>query len=383
MQDPSFKNRAALTSSDVYDAPDSFSKINVVNDPTAATIITIASGALTTIVGTNTQFITAGLAVGDLLYLLGVVNPFVITAVTSETACTIDRDAGALATPEFSFVKADTTQLEIGKNSIYVIWQPPIGIMQCDQILGAGEYKFALNPNSDFKTSCIQSLFPQTVGVGNLYTNFDVDITDVKLYVATVKLEMNDDEYELDLMEMNVQSKSITPDNQTNQFTIPSSTKHISVFFQANSSGTNTVYPPSVFRTSRGQEKFLSSIQLNYANLTKPNNRWDSIFRGSTNLVNEWQQRYTDNLREAGMIDSLGGTESFAEFLERGIFVHYSFDRDMSDKSTQLQLATTFSNVPGGTFATATKVFVVCHYRRKVQIQVNNGMIVAVRSLDA
>ena len=255
--------------------------------------------------------------------------------------------------------------------------------MQCDQILGAGEYKFALNPNSDFKTSCVQSMFPQTVGSNNVYTNFSVDITDVKLYVATVKLEMNDDEYELDLMEMNVQSKSITPDNQTNQFTIPSSTKHISVFFQANSSGTNTVYPPSVFQTSRGQEKFLSSIQLNYANLTKPNNRWDSIFRGSTNLVNEWQQRYTDNLREAGMIDSVGGTESFAEFLERGIFVHYSFDRDMSDKSTQLQLATTFSNVPGGAFTDATKVFVVCHYRRKVQIQVNNGMIVAVRSLDA
>jgi hypothetical protein len=73
--------------------------------------------------------------------------------------------------------------------------------------------------------------------------------------VATVKLEMSDDENELDLMEMNVQSKTITPDNQTNQFTIPSSTKYISVFFQANSSGTNTKYPPSLFQTSAGQEK--------------------------------------------------------------------------------------------------------------------------------
>ena len=384
MQDPSFKNRASLTSSGVYKPADSFNRINVVNDPANATTIAIVAAAAV-VAGVNTQFVTAGVTTGDLLFLAGEIRPFKVAVVGAETSLVLDRAfaAGTAATSDFYFVKADSTQLETGKNTISVIWTPPIGIMQCDQVLGAGEYKFCLNPNSDYKTSAVQSAIAQTVGTVDNYTNFDINITDIKLYVATVKLEMSDDEYELDLMEMNVQSKTITPDNQTNQFTIPSSTKYISVFFQANSSGTNTKYPPSLFQTSAGQEKFLTSLQLNYANLTKPNTRWDSVFRGATGLINQWQQRYTDNLREAGMIDSIGGAESFEDFLARGVFVHYSFERDMSDKATQLQLATSFSNVPGGTFTESTKVFVVCHYRRKVQIQVNNGMIVAVRSLDA
>lgn len=373
MFNPSFRERAELTSSGVYKAHDSFNNFRA--GPLGCTV---ALATNTTLTGTNTLFVTEGVAPGDQIYFPGPDKLYTVNAVDDEDTLTVVETVAAAiaATIDFVFIK-NPTQLETGKNSIYVIWRPPIGIMDHEDALGAGEYKFSLNPNADYKKSVVQSAADLAVGVG-----FDVEIQDVKLYVATAKLELFDDEYELDLMEMNVQSKMLTPDTSNNQFTIPSSTKHISIFTQANSSGTNTMYPPSLFRTAGGQEKALTSIQLNYANLVKPNSRWDSVFSVADN-TNQWQQRYVDNLRECGMINCVGGAESYSEFLERGVFVHYAFDRDESDKSTQLQLSTTFTGITGGAFAEPTKIFVVCHYRRKVQIQVNNGMIVAVRSLTA
>ena len=93
--------------------------------------------------------------------------------------------------------------------------------------------------------------------------------------------------------------------------------------------------------------------------------------------MNNWQQRYVDNLRECNMLDSVGGAETFAEFLERGIYIHYSFARDESDRSTQVQLSTAFS----GAFTEVTKVFLCSHYTRAVELTTANGSIVAVRTL--
>ena len=294
--------------------------------------------------------------------------------------CTVTPVPGAAiaATANFTVLRANVAASEDGKNDVYVIWRPPIGIMDCDEVLGAGDYRFSLNPNSDFLKSCVQSRIAKTASAAAAANGFNVVVQDVKFYAAVVKASIPDQVQNLYLMETDVQSKAVTPDSQTLQFTVPPSTKFLTVFIQTNRAGTDTTAPPSLFTTSQNQEQAWSSLQLTYANITRPSTRWDSTFGGTRN---NWQQRYVDNLRECNMLDSVGGAETFAEFLERGIYVHYSFARDESDRSTQVQLSTAFTGVPGNVFADATKVFLCSHYTRAVELTTSNGSIVAVRTL--
>ena len=374
MINPSFNDRCRLTSIGSFSPLGDSNSVSV--GVTGTTIaITAVSGAVAGI-----DSLLTNLDVGDTLVVNGV--PYTITARTSNTAATVTPPplANVAATAQCYGIKSDPTQTQNGKNDIYVIWRPPIGIMDVSEMLGAGDYRFSLNPNSDFQKSAVQSTAALNVGVAPATPGiFNVSVMDIKLYVATVKASIPDQVQNLYLREIDVQSKSIIQGNNSLQFTIPPSTRYISVFTQANASGANTMYPPSLFTTVNGDEKSMTSLQLTYANQVKPSTRWDSNF---TNTVggrqNQWQQRYVDNLREANLLDSDGGAEDYQQFLERGVFVHYSFGRDESDKSTQAQLSL---NYAGEFTGTPTKVFLVSHYTRAVELTTSNGVIVSVRTL--
>jgi len=89
----------------------------------------------------------------------------------------------------------------------------------------------------------------------------------------------------------------------------------------------------------------LESLQITYANTTKPSTRWSSSFSKVQNgaagnpSINEMQQRYNDSLQESGLLMSSGGAETFKDYLARGPYYHYSFTRDSEDKSTQVQIS--------------------------------------------
>src|SRR4051812_32823142 len=42
------------------------------------------------------------------------------------------------------------------------------------------------------------------------------------------------------------------------------------------------------------------------------------------------------------------GAETYEDWLQRGPIYHYSFVRDASNRSTEVQVTTTFSNLPNG-----------------------------------
>ena len=66
------------------------------------------------------------------------------------------------------------------------------------------------------------------------------------------------------------------------------------------------------------------------------------------------------------------------DWLERGMFIHYTFERNSNNLSTQVQMTIQHSAaVPA-----ATKVFLVAHYRKLVEITTANGSVQSVRSLD-
>ena len=123
-----------------------------------------------------------------------------------------------------------------------------------------------------------------------------------------------------------------------------------------------------------GTEKNLTSLQLTYANTTKPSTRWSSAYGTG---VNEIQQRYHDSLGESGMLMSTGGSETLEEYLERGAYYHYSFTRDAEDRSTQVQLSTTFSSLELG-----ANIFIISWFSRAIELTTTNGQIQSVRSLS-
>lgn len=261
-----------------------------------------------------------------------------------------------------------------GRNRVFAIWQPPIGISDYDQPMGSGDFRYQLNPNSDYQKACIESRNPALFSAAQ--ANYKVVVHDIKLYIATVKMSIPEGVSTLHLMECLVQSKQATSSG-TLEFTVPSSTRAISLFVQDGTAGTgNPLVPPTRFVAADSQEATLNSLQLTYANTTKPSTRWNSEY---SPIVNKLQQRYLDTQVESGMILASGGTESFREYLDRGLLIHYSFDRDAQDRSTQVQLAYDFT----AALPTNTNVFLVAWYSRVSEITTSNGSIASVRSLMA
>jgi hypothetical protein len=123
-----------------------------------------------------------------------------------------------------------------------------------------------------------------------------------------------------------------------------------------------------------GSQNTLESLQITYANMTKPSTRWDSEFKDD---INKFQQRYIDDLTECRLIESDGGAESFGEWLQRGPYYFYSFNRDREDKSTQVQLSASFTDMEAD-----AQMFLVAMYSRVTEISVDDGTVQSVRSLN-
>ena len=263
------------------------------------------------------------------------------------------------------------------RNSVFALWQPPIGIFDHDGVLGAGDWRISLNPNSRYKTAAIQTKGRGTEaaalpsGVGT----FDLEILNVKFYVATVKASIPQGISSLYLMESQIQSKPISgPDNQY-EFTVPSSTRALTIFVQSNKAGSNPLFPPSMFKLQNEEDLKLKSLQITFANTTKPSTRWESSFGAG---INKLQQRYNDSLQESGLLMSSGGAETFKDYLARGPIYHYSFTRDSEDKSTQVQVQLGFDAVNPAN----ANIFLVSWYSRGIEITTHNGQIQEVRSLS-
>jgi hypothetical protein len=343
---------------------------------TGTVAIAAADGAVT---GVTTLLDKA--VVGDKLVVRG--TAYTITVVTGPLALTVwpFPPANTVATADAYILK--TIPKPSGhRNTVFVLWQPPIGIMDHDQPLGAGDWRFSLNPNSNYKLAGIESGQGTYAAPIVAPTNFNLTIVDVKLYVATAKASIPQGISTLYLMESQSVSKPAgTGANQNFEFTVPSSTRALTVFVQSGKAGSNPLIPPSMFKcipsatiATAGTEKNIKSLQLTYSNVTKPSTRWHSDYTG---ILNELQQRYNDSLSESGLLMSSGGAESIDQWLERGPYFHYSFVRDAEDRSSQVQLSIDYSSLEEN-----SNVFLVAWFSRAVELTTVGGTITAVRSLS-
>jgi hypothetical protein len=257
---------------------------------------------------------------------------------------------------------------EKAMDSVYMMYAPPLGIMEHGKPMASGDYRFQFNPASNFETAGLESL--------EAVTTHKLVVTSMELYICTEKQEVAASGTEvLHLMEHQLQSKPLGGAGDKNfDFTVPSSTKAISIFVQSGNAGSNTGTPPSKFCCyTDDEERTLKSVQVTYANITKPPTRWSSEYSGAEKKL---QQRYLDTQIESSQAFSPGGAQSLQQWMNDGVLLHYSWIRDANDRSTQLQLQIDYAAAEAN-----ANIFLVAHYTKSVEIQVSNGFVSSVTSL--
>lgn len=290
-----------------------------------------------------------------------------------------DGQARDAADPGHNFPVDDPDQ-----SVVYFMYQPPLGIMEHNKPLGAGDYRFQFNPNANYKTAAVESNVANKAGdIADDGNTTDFVVESMELYICTEKMDVSPTGTDLlHLLEHQVQSKPISAAGEQNyDFTIPPSTRALSIFVQSSKSGTNTLCPPSSFITlnpggtaKANDQNSLRSFQITYANVTKPPTRWTSEFGANTQKLS---QRYLDTQIESSQAFSSGGCQTFQQWKNDGALIHYGWARDASDRSTQLQLQIDFASMEPN-----ANLFVVAHYSRTVEMQVSNGFISSVSSLS-
>ena len=355
----------------------------------ASTVYTVSvAAALGAVVGVGTNFSAAD--VGSTLVVAG--EKYVITVVTSATQLNVHPfpPADVVATADWYCIRRNLTRSTQARNKQSILWRPPLGIFGLGPTvaLGSGDYRFQLSPSADFRTSMIETYNPNYQTSSGANCPFSINILDVKLYCHIAKANIPDGIQECHFLEWQVQSKTQTNANMTHSFTVPPSTRSLYVFLQSGSAGTNPAFPPSRFASDNDSDLNLVSIQLTYANQTKPQTRWNSGFAidptapaTSGRNVDFLTQLYHQQLIESGLEEEKGGAETENEWLRRGPLYGWRFDRDMSDRATEVQLQITYAPSAAGGFDTSSKLFLCANYSRQVNIRTQNGSVVEVQSL--
>ena len=257
----------------------------------------------------------------------------------------------------------------------YFIYQPPLGIMEHSKPMGAGQYRFQFNPASNFVKACVESNVDQIHGFGNDY-QFKVET--MELYICEEKMDISPTGTDvLHLLEHQVQSKKMSQSSSVD-FTVPPSTKAITMFVQSGLAGIDNRFPPSKFTVENGLHKKLRNLQISFANTTKPPTNWTSD-NGNAH-TQKMQQRYLDTQIESGQAFSSGGCETMSDWMLNGPIFHYTFVRDANDRSTQVQLSAQWD--PRTPIDPNDNIFLVAHYTRSVEVSVESGFISQVVSLN-
>jgi hypothetical protein len=351
--------------------------------------ITIDAGGV--VGGDETNFWGDGVRVGMILVVEGVKYP--ITGIVNGSATFLTVKLPTPFTPittgkEYKVVtEEDRYTSSNGRNRVYVLWRPGIGIFDDAVALGAGNYTISLNPATNYKTAALQTLSSNTNSA-----TYNLTIDDIRFYASTYKMEKPDMVEELTLHEVDVQSKVIGDSGNVSslQFTVPPSTYGVAVFFQAGNAGYDSISPSTLFKTKQVypplsttvDERSLQNIQISYGGMTRPQINWtnqeftyDNTIAGATS-TNELQQRYIDTISETGMLNNVGGVESFEDYLKRGLYVYYEFLKSESNKATDLQLS---CNLASGLPAD-TRLFIAALYTKRVDITTAGGLVVQVSS---
>lgn len=268
-----------------------------------------------------------------------------------------------------------------GKNTTMFIWKPALGIFDTATPMGAGEYDIQLNPSQDYVLACIQSFKGNTTSlvVGDQADQVNVKVKQFRFYACMVRTNLPASGVEtLHLMEMSVHTinqKADTNVEINDEVSVPSSTRALTLFLQDAQAGKHSDIPPSKYGIVNDLSALsLRNYQIQYANMTKPTVRYDSLYDTTKDTL---QQRYINCALESGQFFNPAGFESYADYLERGPFLHESFVKAADNLATRVHVVASYDSI-----GRDARLFVIAHYSSTVQITRHNGLIVDLKQLN-
>ena len=334
------------------------------------------------------NLVVGSFVVGDIFKIVGGagdLTEYVIRAVTLDTVAQqtyvidIGAEPRAAANGNFSRVRTNNPSRRVGQ--FEMTWQPPLSIFKIPTAVPSGRYELVLNPqtSSQYRKRAIESLLAdKTPGAGN---DYDFQITDMYLYVATVDGTRADDlTYLLDLEEIRCQVDSADVGGAgffQKNFDVSPSTFALTTAFQDTRAGSLTQYSASKFKiNSTAQDELkLNRMFISYAGQQKPSPDADPEFN-----INDDRtiQRYLESQIQTGAYFDCGGAEDIEEYHNRGSYYYFAWPRDGTDRSTRVQVHYGFSGAVAN-----SRVLLFDHAKKTARIEVKDGRVINVQVEDA
>ena len=259
------------------------------------------------------------------------------------------------------------------KGKVELIWQPPLSIFKVPHAIpGGGDMELVLYPQTRnvFQKLAVESL----TGDKDSGADFSFHVTDLFFYAATVEgPRMDNGSYLLDLDETNCQIKTAgTAGLQQNQFDVSPSTHSLTMAFQDQRAGSNTLYSQSKFKVNgaASDELKLNRFFIQYDGESKPSPDADPLFVG---FEDRTTQRFAETQMAIGAWMDSGGSETIQEWQDRGAYYTMQWPRDGASRATRVVTHTQFT----APIANAN-VLLFNHYKAVARVTMQDGQIVQV-----
>jgi hypothetical protein len=310
--------------------------------------------------------------------LLGHSVPMKILEILSPTQIRVEAIISADIGGAVNFQKRSNVQGPTRRSGITeMLWQPPLSIFKNKTaVAGGSTMELVLNPHNlaTLKQTAVEVIGNKTAGI-----DYDFVIDSVYLYIAVVTGPRYDNlNYLLDLTQTNCQGKQLANANtglQKLNFEVASSTSALTVCFQDSRNSDNQVPNGKLrFDNAGTTEKNLTRFYTQYAQESRPSPDADPSYdpaTGDSRLV----RRYTESILQSGTYFSEGGSESYEEYLNNGMYMHMVYPRDGVARDTRATVNVQFSGDVGNT----AQVLVMDHHRQVVSISNKDGRTVEVR----
>ena len=262
-----------------------------------------------------------------------------------------------------------------------LVWQPPLSIFKCKKALPTcynNELEFFID-SGNYKKSFIQSVLANRTDIDHNGTDYKLRILDMVFRPCKVigGDRVVDDSFIIDLNEISCQKKPIlNASGDEVSLEVKPSTMAIAIAFQDQSSGSNSLYPPQLFKIANNQELNLTSYYIRYAGRQRP----------SPNPVIDVTTANTDKIVDLYIRNNLSNCQFFAdsqeklnEWKERGIYFYHPWPKSGEDRDTYVQISSTFSSLS----SSQINLLLFSFYKKMVLVEMENSKIKEIRIVNA
>jgi len=275
--------------------------------------------------------------------------------------------------------------LSENQGTVDLMWKPPLSIFDVQHAIPCAgtlqELSITPFPEPAYQINAVQSILESVLPT----TDFRLSIEDMRLYLLTCDSNkiQNNLEFMLDLKEVQCQKRAIQQKSQQNSLDVLGSTNGITIAFQDEKAGAETLYPPQIFRIRNGLETKLSRYYIRYETQVPQPDSQTEFDKYAVLPTNRLKDIYNRTNIYTGQAFNEGGAETYEEFLTRGMYIYHPFPKTASSRNTRVYTQTEFNDSDEQILTSKPNMLVFQHSLKVVVVSIVNGRIVNVLPIDA